>query len=90
MVRNLNRSMAKAKARKEAALAEYILNEYGPETSIADLHPDVRYLFAVCFTLADAMGAGDNEATAAAISRIIAVVSRYNGQKDSIDSDDAA
>lgn len=79
-MRTVRRQMARAQQREKEALQAHVLREYGPETKLADTHPDVQYLFAACFALAEAFFGEDETVQAEAIARVISIVSRYGDQ----------
>lgn len=78
--------MRRAEQRKtdltDEALTALVLRTYGPTTSLADLHPDVRELFHAAMDLNAAVAAGDGAWMAGAIGGVCALITRYAGEDD--------
>lgn len=62
MSRSLQRSVTKAIKRKEAALEQFAIERYGENVQLADLHPDIKMLIELFFTIRASHKFGDTVA----------------------------
>lgn len=76
--------MKRAAARREEltdeAIESLVLQRYGPETRIADLHPDVRELFQLALLLNRTVIGGNGDEIAEVLAYICALIARYADQ----------
>lgn len=87
MSRNIQRQIARTAARKEDALEMYAKGRYGEQVTLADVHPDVKKLFAVAFVLHEANkrrlnGVPDDGTLDTALGRLSALLTAYEPQEN--------
>jgi hypothetical protein len=89
MSRTLSRSIARHKERQEQGLMKYAFERYGHTVALADLHPDVKMLFALNFELAKAADKGEAQQVAEAVEMIADFLSRYADQQPAVKKKEA-